>query len=88
MIAKQLRRKLRAHGMSKRLLRIEKLEDRCVLTALPLLPLYPVSGASPFDATYDVGQKGTVYPNSELEPQIAVDPNNANNVVAVWQQDR
>jgi hypothetical protein len=71
-------------------LRVEELEDRNVLSPLALQPLVQVSGASPFGTTdpFDAGQGGTVYPNSEVEPQIAADPTNANNLVAVWQQDR
>lgn len=59
-------------------------------------PLQQVSGASPFaGCTADnvAGQPGTLYPNSELEPQIAasaVDRNGdgAPDIVAAYQQDR
>jgi hypothetical protein len=69
---------------------VELLETRNLLNGLALTPLVQVSGASPFGATdpFDAGQNGTVYPNSEVEPQIAADPTNANRLVAVWQQDR
>lgn len=45
----------------------------------------PVSGASPFaaDCTAPGAQVGT-----EVEPQLAVNPTDPNNVIAVWQQDR
>jgi hypothetical protein len=33
-------------------------------------------------------QPGTLYPNSEVEPFVAVNPADERNVVAVWQQDR
>src|SRR5438876_7673765 len=46
-----------------------------------------VSGLSPF-ASCTVGGPGTNYVNAEVEPFIAVNPTNAQNVVAVWQQDR
>jgi hypothetical protein len=59
-------------------------------------PLQQVSGASPFAAcTADnvAAQPGTLYPNSELEPQIAgsaVDRNGdgAPDLIAAYQQDR
>ena len=49
------------------------------------------SGTSPFLAC-TAGQtpdnSSTVYPNSEVEPQVAVNPNNTSNVVGNFQQDR
>jgi hypothetical protein len=33
-------------------------------------------------------QPGTLYPNSEVEPSVAVNPRNERNIVAAWQQDR
>jgi hypothetical protein len=47
------------------------------------------SGTSPF-LTCTAGQSddGVVYPNSEVEPQIAVNPTNQANVVGNYQQDR
>ncbi len=50
-------------------------------------PLVLASGPSPF-AGCTVGGPGTVYVNSEVEPFIAVNPTNASNIVAVYQQDR
>jgi hypothetical protein len=48
-----------------------------------------ISGLSPFAAGCDgVPAVGTLYVNAEVEPMIAVNPRNTNNVVAVWQQDR
>ena len=32
-------------------------------------------------------QTGMLYPNSEVEPQVAVNPAQQGNVIAVWQQD-
>ena len=57
-------------------------------------PLILVSGASPFGGcTADdvIGQTqlgGQNYPASEVEPSLAVNPTNPNNIVGVWQQDR
>jgi hypothetical protein len=54
-------------------------------------PLTQVSGTSPFaSCTADdvAGQTGTVFPNSEVEPWIDVNPTNTNNIVGMWQQDR
>jgi hypothetical protein len=46
-----------------------------------------VSGLSPF-AACTVGGPGTNYPNSEVEPFVAVNPTNPSNIVGVFQQDR
>ena len=52
-------------------------------------PQFRVSGASPFAAGCDgVPAFGTLYVNAEVEPMVALNPHNANNVVGVWQQDR
>ena len=40
-------------------------------------PLPPPASSSP-----------TVFPDSEVEPQIAVNPANTSEAVAIWQQDR
>jgi hypothetical protein len=49
-----------------------------------------VSGPSPF-STCTIGSSGpgsVVYPNTEVEPFIAVNPANPDNVIGVFQQDR
>ncbi len=74
-------------------LRLEALEDRTLLSSgLILTNLVPVSGATdPFaNNTNDQPstQRGTLYSNSTVEPQVAVDPQNPNYAVAVWMQDR
>jgi len=51
--------------------------------ALPVLASIP----SPF-ASCTVGGPGTIYVNSEVEPWVAVNPIDAQNRVAVYQQDR
>jgi hypothetical protein len=54
-------------------------------------PLVQVSGGSPFSScTLDdvAGQTGTVFPSSEVEPWIDVNPTNTSNIVGMWQQDR
>jgi len=52
-------------------------------------PIYMVSGPSPFAAGCDgAAVDGTLYVNAEVEPYVAVNPQNTNNVVGVWQQDR
>jgi hypothetical protein len=70
-----------------------------VVTALPAgaYPLavgtpVPASGPSPF-AGCPVGaapgnDPGTVYPSTEVEPFVAVNPTDPNNVIGVFQQDR
>jgi hypothetical protein len=51
-------------------------------------PLQNISIPSPFAACDVSGQGGTNYLNSEVEPWVAVNPADASNIVAVWQQDR
>ncbi len=46
-----------------------------------------ISGASPFASCPSTGQFKN-YPNSEVEPYVAVNPRDPANSVAVWQQDR
>jgi hypothetical protein len=60
-------------------------------TARPLLvdALVNASGASPLAPGCDgVPSSQSVYANAEVEPMIAVNPANANNVIVAWQQDR
>ncbi len=51
-------------------------------------PLRLVSGPSPF-AGCTIGSNGSSvnYTNAEVEPRVAVNSTNPNNIVAVWQQD-
>src|SRR5918995_4517176 len=54
-------------------------------------PLTQVSDTSPFAGCTadDVGsQTGTVFPDSEVEPWIDVNPTNQDNIVGMWQADR
>ena len=47
------------------------------------------SRLSPYPACpAGISATGTNYPNAEVEPWVAVNPTDANNVVGVWQQDR
>lgn len=46
-----------------------------------------VSGPSPF-AACTIGGPGVNYVNAEVEPWLAVNPANPNNMIGVWQQDR
>ena len=52
-------------------------------------PLVLTSGVSPF-AACTIGGPGTNYVNAEVEPWVAVNPNpeSANNIIGVYQQDR
>ena len=51
--------------------------------------LVQVSGPSPFGSCTAGGSPGPVaFTESEVEPYIDVNPTNARNLVAVWQQDR
>ncbi len=48
-----------------------------------------ISTQNPYIAGCDgVAATGTLYPNAEVEPFVAVNPTNANNIIAVWQQNR
>jgi hypothetical protein len=54
-------------------------------------PLVQVSGTSPFtgcDLDNVDEQSGTVFPDSEVEPWIDVNPRNPDNIVGMWQADR
>jgi hypothetical protein len=56
-------------------------------------PLTQVSGTAPSPFTGCTldrvdEQSGTVFPDSEVEPWIDVNPTNASNMVGMWQQDR
>ena len=50
--------------------------------------LAPVSGASPFSPDCFGPTTGTNFFNSAVEPSVAVDPQNSNHLIGVWQQDR
>ena len=49
-----------------------------------------VSGPSPFFGCTigSAGPNSVVYPNTEVEPFVAVNPTNLNNIIGVFQQDR
>src|SRR5919204_1515022 len=52
-------------------------------------PVSVASGPSPFAPGCEgVAQSGTLFENAEVEPRVAVDPNNVGHIVGVWQQDR
>ena len=51
--------------------------------------LVRVSGNTPFTAgCTGLPQSGTLYPNAEVEPYASVNPQNQDNIIGVWQQDR
>lgn len=61
----------------------------CSTAAVLVDALTVASGASPFAAGCDgVASGGTAYVGAEVEPWLAVNPVDANNMIAVWQQDR
>ena len=52
-------------------------------------PQYRVSGPSPFFAGCDgVAPTGTSFTHSEVEPSVAINPLDSNNLIGAWQQDR
>jgi hypothetical protein len=50
--------------------------------------LVTVSGPSPYASCSNAGQSGTNYLNAEVEPSVAVNPANSQNLVGAFQQDR
>ena len=59
------------------------------LPGIPPPPIGLVSGASGFSTSCaGVPNPGTLYASSEVEPHIAVNPTNPNNLLGTWQQDR
>lgn len=52
-------------------------------------PQYRVSAATPYSLGCDgVAATGTLFSNSEVEPSVAINPLDSNNLIGVWQQDR
>ena len=51
-----------------------------------------VTGPSPFalgcGGPGEAGPSSVLYENAEVEPSVAVNPTNTDNVVGFWQQDR
>ncbi len=70
-------------------LQLERLETRDLLSS-SFGALVQVGGPTPFTNTSDISAQpsSSNYPNSEVEPRIAVDPNNPLHLVGVYQQDR
>jgi hypothetical protein len=68
-------------------IQLERLESRELLSFGSLVQ---IGGLSPYTNTSDItAQSGSHnYLNSEVEPRIAVDPNNPLHMVGVYQQDR
>ncbi|MCY7388940.1 MAG: exo-alpha-sialidase [Burkholderiales bacterium] len=60
--------------------------------AVPTIPPAPtglVSGVSTLSTTCSgVPNAGTLYTNAEVEPHVAINPTNPNNLIGTWQQDR
>ncbi|GAA2197496.1 sialidase family protein [Sinomonas flava] len=57
--------------------------------AATLSPLTTASGPTPFARCTPGAASGAVlYPDAEVEPWVAVNPNDSRNIVGVWQQDR
>jgi hypothetical protein len=70
---------------------LETLEDRSLLSDFRLGHLVQVSRGDPFaGCTADdiEHQPGILFPSSEVEPRLAVDPTDPNHLVGVFQQDR
>src|SRR5947208_1530564 len=50
--------------------------------------LTTVSSADLYASCLNTGQPGTNYIDAEVEPWVAVNPANSENIIGVWQQDR
>ena len=58
-------------------------------TPPPQDPQFRVSGLTPFAVGCNgIGRNGTLYASAEVEPSVAVNPQDATNLIGVWQQDR
>ena len=66
---------------------VQPLEDRC-LPSFTLGPLVQVAPVDLFAGAKTFTQGGDYFPNTQVEPRVAVDPTNLNHIVGVWQQDR
>jgi hypothetical protein len=51
-------------------------------------PLVTVSSTDPYAGCSIPGNPGTNFPGAEVEPQVAVNPHAASNIIGAWQQDR
>lgn len=52
-------------------------------------PQFRITGLSPFAPGCDAAvPAGTLWLNTEVEPHVAINPNDPNHLVAAWQQDR
>ncbi len=69
---------------------LEVLAERCLLSTYGLGHTVRVTHGDPFaGCTADLqNQSGTLYPNTELETFMVVDPTNPDHIVGAWQQDR
>ncbi len=83
--------------MRQKLMRIAMLSSAlsalALATASPALastetPLVTVSSTDPYTGCANDGQTGTVTKDAEVEPQVAVNPHTAGNIIGAWQQDR
>ena len=47
-----------------------------------------VAPTDPFAAATPANQTGVFFPDTQVEPRLAVDPTNSRHMVGVWQQER
>jgi hypothetical protein len=65
------------------------LVDARAADATASTPVQASGAISPFTAGCNgAPQSGINYPNSEVEPWVAVNPTDSTNIVGAWQQDR
>jgi hypothetical protein len=71
------------------LLALVALLSTLTLSVASAATLSAVTGPSPLaNCTFGTGPNATNYTNAEVEPWIAVNPKNSNNLIGGWQQDR
>ena len=86
--ARSVRRSLTSQRrLARPRLALEVLEDRC-LPSFTLGPLVQVAPVDLFAGAKTFNQGGDYFPNTQVEPRLAVDPTNSNHLVGVWQQER
>jgi hypothetical protein len=69
-------------------LRLELLEDRCLLSQFSLGTLVQVAPTDLFASAKPGNQSGVYFPDTQVEPRLAVDPTNPQHMVGAWQQER
>jgi len=82
-------RRTQLAGVAALLLAVPLLTPPAAATTATVVRPTRVSGSSPLaGCTLDGVQRGQLFTNAEVEPYVAINPTDPNNLVATWQQDR